>query len=169
MFVRSAASLLIPNPGARISRVIGKSDTTAKRIGWQVGFLSRSLTLEVPKVIYAGPAAERMRGEDASRSTKRHSQWSDASRVPPCHWPPVHHWPADCATVPHRLSPAGYSLVESRFVGGYSCRVPVVLRAERDLFRSLHYHWRLFNSNRRADHTILCFQPLPMDERRGNS
>ena len=169
MFVRSAASLLIPNPGARVSRVIGKSDTTAKRNGWQVGFWRRGLTLQVPKVIRAGSGAERMRSEDASRRTKRHSQWSGASRVPPCHWPPVHHWPADCATVPYRLSPAGYSLVESRFVGGYSCRVPVVLRAERDLFRSLHYHWRLSNSNLRADRTILCFQSLVLKGWRGNS
>jgi len=39
----SAASALFPVGVAHVSRLIGKSDTTAKCFGWQVGFAQTGL------------------------------------------------------------------------------------------------------------------------------
>jgi hypothetical protein len=58
----SAASLLYPSRVARISRLIGKSDTTVNRHGWQVYF--------------AGTFAH-----FGARCRKRHSEWNGVFAV----------------------------------------------------------------------------------------
>src|SRR5580692_9850633 len=71
-----AASALCPVGVARVSRLIGKFDTTENRSGWQVGF-TKSFSSRHLSGLSIWP-----------KRTKRHSRWSGVFMPCADHWPP---------------------------------------------------------------------------------
>src|ERR1035441_6526930 len=98
----SAASLLYPFRVARVSRLIRKTNTTAKHTGWQVDFGG------------IGGTDSRISTRNPPKCTKRHSLRSGVLLSCSGHWPPKflvhgvsHH------RTSFRLPPAGSSLLRA--------------------------------------------------------
>ena len=114
---------------ARVSRVIGKSDTTAKRGGWQVVFRvtasgSRPTGGQIP---YAKTRP------DTENATSREVASLDPARVTGLR---SRLRAAAMATAPVAGIPGCILFyVDGRFVGGNSCRAPALLWVRRRLIR----------------------------------
>jgi len=144
----SAASALCPAGVARVSRLIGKSDTTAKCSGWQVDFGQTGLrNLHLLDQIGTG-------------RRKRHSNWSGVSLSCAGHWPPK-----QLRTMVIFIAPsAGLFRPVSPFEGPLLWRWllpdPAVLWAGRDSFQQPVHHWHSLHSNSWTVCLPSCFQSL---------
>ena len=107
----SAASALCPAGVARVSRLIGKSDTTAKRLGWQVNFAQTGL--RSPSHLY----------QIGTECRKRHSDRSGVSLSCAGHWPPKQMRTMVVSIAPSAGSSGRFTLLRGRFIGGGSCRI----------------------------------------------
>jgi hypothetical protein len=148
----SAASALCPLKAissalgvARVSRLIGKSDTTAKRPGWQVYFVGTRLpTLARPK--------------NYAKHKKRHSEewrfavlrWSLASQLDEG---------GGCLLRACCRPSDRFPLLRGRFSGGCSCRVLLFLGWPDSPQQPVH-HWHPSNCNPWAVLVPLSFQSL---------
>jgi hypothetical protein len=107
----SAASALCPFRVARVSRLIGKSDTTAKRPRWQVYFRGYLLD-KLGNSAQNGPECK-----------KRHSDQSGVSLSCAGHWPPKQLRTVVISTAPSAGSSGRFPLLRGRYLGGCSCRI----------------------------------------------
>ena len=97
---------------ARVSRLLGKSDTTANHRGWQVEFCSD----------FAGADHFGLKLAKA-QTRKRHSIWSGVSVSYVATGLPSRTWTVVISTVPTADFPTGFPFfLKGRFVGGGSCR-----------------------------------------------
>ena len=113
----SSASLHCPISGASVSRLSGKSDSTAKRPGWQVAC---SASANDCTQAWAAPA-------QLEHTEKRHPRWE--WRFGLLHWSlaPGIFLAGVVAPCRLRLSRPVFPSLKGRIVGGSSCRVPAVL------------------------------------------
>ena len=126
-----AASLLFPSRVARVSRLIGKSDTTAIHPGLQVR---------------GTPHFQQNRFSLSQIAAKRQNatpKWSGVLLSCAGHWPPKSTVDGGCL---HRAY-CRLSRPVSRFIGGCSCRASAVLWAVRTFIRQPVHHWHPLFSN----------------------
>ena len=151
-FPCSAASLLCPFRVARVSRLIGKSDITVNRCGWQV---------EPCRSVGSGSAARHLHQESQAPQNRkeRHSQESGAP------------WSLCWSLAPQDYVGNGifplHLLETSRSVSLFGAASLAVTLTGRLLYFGLvemlpapKHHWRLSNSNRYAIHHYVYFQYL---------
>jgi hypothetical protein len=111
-----AASALSPVRVARVSRLIGNSDTTANRRGWQVFRLRRFTQMSFLRTWLAqfetSPQSTNATPIGVAHTVLR---WSLASQL--------NVWPVVFSTVPTAGSPDRYVPLSGPLLGGCSCRV----------------------------------------------
>jgi len=117
-FPCSAASLLCPFRVARVSRLIGKSHTTANSCGWQVN----SEALRLPALTGAGPKIP----PNARNATLNRVALHCSALVTGL---PNNLRTAVVSAVPTSDFPGRSASFKDRFVGGCSCRVSALLWA----------------------------------------
>jgi hypothetical protein len=135
---------------ARVSRLIGKSDTTAKPRSWQVDFRGTLFQVKVRN----GQA----RIEQLTRRKKRHSngvafavlRWSLASQAIGARWL----YPLSLL----QAVPAGNSLFEGPLDWRFLLPGVCVHWAGRIRFQQPVHHWRLLHSNPCTVRLLLYFQ-----------
>jgi len=123
---------------ARVSRLIGYFDTTAKHSGWQVHFGGRLLR-NLRAATLHGIELDSVPGH-AANSSKRKNATPKSGVSLSCagHWPPKYRVDGSSLTVPTADFPAGHPFFEGRFVGDCSCRASALLWAGRISPSSLH-------------------------------
>jgi len=140
--------LALPFRVARVSRLIGKSDTTANRHCWQVRFWGRL------------PAKSSIGAPGSPKCKKRHSIWSGASLSCAGHWPPKSscgRWlsPPCLLQTSRPVHPFWGPLRWRLLLPGACC----ALGWQESLQQPVH-HWRLGCSNRHAVRDVIIFQSL---------
>jgi len=107
----STASALCPAWVARVNRLIGKSDTTAKCSGWQADFAQTALgNLHLLDQIGTG-------------CRKRHPNRSGVSLSCAGHWPPKQLRTMVISIAPSAGLSGRFPLWRGRYFGGGSCRI----------------------------------------------
>jgi hypothetical protein len=140
-----AASALCPFGVARVSRLIGKSDTTAKRAGWQVhkrGTGKRGI----------GSRAIRVSSQQQApiHETPLQTEW----RFAVLRWSLASQAIEDGGYIHRafcRLS-GRFPLLRGRYFGGWLLPGPAVLWAGRNFLQQPVHHWHPTYSNCRTKH-----------------
>jgi len=149
----SAASALCPVRVARVSRLIGNSDTTANRSGWQVSIFPEVPVAAIPKCF------ARLRC-NRQQMQKRHSigvasavlRWSLASQLMCGRW--------SCPPCLPQNPPAGFPFFQGRFLADALAGSLPFSGAGRKSLQQPDHHWHPLHSNPIAVLKSFYFQSL---------
>ena len=155
----NAVSLKMVTWVARVSRLIGKTDSTAKSSYWQVYFCSVS-NCKWLRADCNEPADGRNAAQKRNATQKRHSEGSGVSVSCTGHWPPKSMRGGGCVYNPSHLLqvfPAGFPHLWGRYFGGGSCRILLFLLLP-GIFPAAVHHWHPLYSNSLAVPISFYFQ-----------
>jgi len=156
-----AASSLSPSRVARVSRLIGKIDSTVKFRVWQVRCATRNPLYPAP--MHSVPIREReIRSEPRGQGAHARKATLFGVAFPlSCagHWPPKRRVDGGFSTVPTADSPGRLSLLRAASLA-VALAGHLLFFGLSGSFQQPVHHWRLSNSNRMAVCRFAPFKQL---------